>query len=80
MRVLTLVLAALQVISCLLLMVLVMLQKSKEGEGVSGNTVSSNSGMGMSRDNTLSRLTGIVGTVFVVLTIVVSTMMVVDLR
>ncbi len=80
MRVLTLVLAALQVISCLLLMVLVMLQKSKEGEGVSGNSASSNSGMGMSRDNTLSRLTGIVGTVFVVLTIVVSTMMVVDLR
>lgn len=81
MRIITWVLAALQLLSAVGVMILVLLQKNKESDGITGNVTSTNnSGMGMSRENVLSRWTGILGTIFVILTIAVSTMMVVDLQ
>jgi len=81
MRTITWILAALQILSALGIMVLVLLQRSKESDGLTGNVSSTNnSGMGMSRENVLSRWTGILGTIFVILTIAVSTMMVIDLK
>ena len=72
-------LAALQLLSAIGVMILILLQKDKGSDGITGNVTASSSGMGMSRENMLSKLTGILGTFFVVLTIIVSTMMVVGL-
>lgn len=80
MRNITYVLAVLQIISALALIVLVLLQRSKESDGMTGNVSASNSGMGMSKENILSKWTGIFGFLFVVLTIAVSTLMVIDLK
>lgn len=81
MRTITWVLAALQILSALIVMVLILLQKSKESDGLTPNMSSNNtSGMGMSKENVLSKMTGFFGTLFVVLTITVSTMMVIDLK
>lgn len=81
MRTITWILAALQILSALGIMVLVLLQRSKESDGLTPNMSSNNtSGMGMSRENILSKWTGILGTLFVILTIAVSTMMVIDLK
>ena len=73
-------LAALQILSAVGVMILVLLQKNKESDGLTGNVSATNSGMGMSRENILSRWTGILGTIFIILTIAVSTLMVIDLR
>ena len=80
MRGITWFLAALQILSAVGVMILVLLQKNKESDGLTGNVSATNSGMGMSRENILSRLTGILGTIFIILTIAVSTLMVIDLR
>lgn len=80
MRGITWLLAALQILSGIVVLILVMLQKSKEDGFAGGGTVNNTSGMGMSKDNILSRWTAILGTVFVVLTIAVSTLMVIDLK
>ena len=81
MRTITWILAALQIITALGIMILILLQKSKESDGLTPNMGSNNtSGMGMSKENILSKWTGILGTLFVILTIAVSTMMVIDLK
>ena len=58
----------------------VLLQRSKESDGMTNNVSVSNSGMGMSKENVLSKFTGIFGVIFVVLTIAVSTLLVIDLK
>lgn len=77
---LTWILAALQVLSAIGVLILVLLQRDKESDGLTGNVTSSSSGMGMSRENMLSKWTAILGTIFVILTIAVSTLMVVNLK
>lgn len=74
----TFVLAILQVVSAIAILILVLLQKSKESDGLTSNAASNTSGMGMSRENILSKWTGIFGFIFIVLTIAVSTLMVID--
>lgn len=80
MRGITWFMAALQIISGIAIMILVLLQRSKEGDGLTGNVSSNASGMGMSKENMLSKWTGIFGFMFVVSTIAVSTLMVIDLK
>lgn len=80
MRTITVIFAVLQLITALAVMILVLLQKNKESDGLTGNVASTSSGMGMSRENILSKWTGIFGFLFVVLTIVSSTLMVIDLK
>jgi len=80
MRTITWILAALQIVSAIAIMILVLLQKNKESDGLTGNVSSNASGMGMSRENILSKWTGIFGFLFIVLTIAVSTLMVIDLK
>ena len=74
----TYVLAILQVISAIAILILVLLQRNKESDGLTNNVSSNASGMGMSRENILSKWTGIFGFIFVVLTIAVSTLMVIN--
>lgn len=80
MRGITYALAILQILSGIAILILVLLQKSKESDGLTNNAASSASGMGMSKENILSKWTGIFGFLFVVLTVAVSTLMVIDLR
>ena len=80
MRSITWILAALQIVSAIAILILVLLQRDKESDGLTGNVSSSSSGMGQSRENILSRWTSIFGVIFVVLTIAVSTLMVIDLK
>jgi len=80
MRNITWILAALQIVSAIAILILVLLQRDKESDGLTGNVTSSSSGMGKSRENILSRWTSIFGVIFVVLTIAVSTLMVIDLK
>ena len=79
MSTLTYVFIALQIISTVAVILLVMLQKLKEGDGLSGSSNEGGSGMGMSNEKKLSRLTIIFGIAFVVLTVVSSTMIYKDL-
>ncbi len=74
----TFILAILQVVSAIAILILVLLQRNKESDGLTGNVASNASGMGMSRENILSKWTGIFGFIFIVLTIAVSTLMVID--
>ena len=80
MSTMTYVFIALQIISTVAVIVLVMLQKLKEGDGLTGSSNEGGSGMGMSNEKRLSRLTVIFGVAFVVLTIVSSTMIYQDLN
>lgn len=80
MRTITWILAALQIISAIAILILVLLQRDKQSDGLTGNVSSTSSGMGMSRENVLSKWTGIFGFLFIVLTIAVSTLMVIDLK
>lgn len=80
MRSITYILAVLQLISAIAVIILVLLQRNKESDGLTGNVSSNASGMGMSKENILSKWTGIFGFIFVVLTIAVSTLMVIDLK
>ena len=73
------ILAILQIISAVIVMLLVLLQSDKdEGNIVTGNTESS--GVGMSRDKKLARLTAWIGTAFIVLTIATSTVMLINVK
>ena len=74
----TFILAILQVVSAIAILILVLLHINKESDGLTGNVASNASGMGMSRENILSKWTGIFGFIFIVLTIAVSTLMVID--
>lgn len=74
------ILAILQILSAIAIMILVLLQRDKESDGLTGNVSASSSGMGKSRENILSRWTSIFGVLFVILTIAVSTLMVIDLK
>lgn len=76
----TYVLSAIQIISALAVIILVMLQKLKEGDGLSGSTNEGASGMGMSKDKKLSRLTILFGIIFVAFTIAASTCIYNDLH
>ncbi len=80
MRPVTYVLSAFQIISALAVIILVMLQKLKEGDGLSDSTNEGASGMGMSKDKKLSRLTIVFGILFVVFTIAASTFIYNDLH
>ena len=80
MSTMTYVFIALQIISTVAVIVLVMLQKLKEGDGLTGSSNEGGSGMGMSNEKRLSRLTIIFGVAFVVLTIVSSTLIYQDLK
>ena len=80
MSTMTYVFIALQIISTVAVIVLVMLQKLKDGDGLTGSSNEGGSGMGMSNEKRLSRLTVIFGVAFVVLTIVSSTMIYQDLN
>ena len=73
------ILAILQIISAVIVMLLVLLQSDNE----SGNIVtggSENNSMGMSRDKRLAKLTAWFGTVFIVLTIASSTVMLINVK
>ena len=74
MNVSTYILCALQIISALAVIILVMLQKLKEGDGLSGSSNEGASGAGLSKDKKLSRLTVLFGILFVIFTIASSTM------
>ncbi len=76
----TYIMSALQVISALVVIVLVMFQKLKEGNGLSGSTNEGASGMGMSKDKKLSRFTILFGILFVVFTVIASTLIYRDLH
>ena len=80
MSTLTYVFIVLQVLSCLGVILLVMFQKLKEGNGLTGSTGNEgSSGMGMSNEKRLARYTVIVAIAFVVFTIVSSTLIYQDL-
>ncbi len=76
----TYIFIALQIISALAVMILVMLQKLKEGDGLTGSSNENGSNMGMSSEKKLSRLTVIMGILFAVFTIVSSTLMFQDVK
>ena len=74
---LPLVAVIIQIISAVIVMVLVLLQKLKEGDGItSNNTNTNNSGMGMSKEKRLSNLTVVFGIIFIITTIITSTLLV----
>ncbi len=72
--------SALQVVSALIVIILVMLQKLKEGDDLTGSSNEGASGMGVSRDKKLSRLTIVFGILFAVFTVVASTLIYNDLH
>ena len=76
----TYIFIALQIISAIAVIVLIMFQKLKEGDGLTGSTNENASNMGMSNEKKLSRLTVIMGIAFVILTIVSSTLMFQDVK
>ncbi len=76
----TYIMSALQVVSALIVIILVMLQKLKEGDGLTGSSNEGASGMGVSRDKKLSRLTIVFGILFAVFTVVASTLIYNDLH
>lgn len=81
MSTLTYVFVVLQIISALGVILLVMLQKLKEGNGLVGSQGNEGgSGMGMSNEKKLSRYTIIFGIAFAVFTIVSSTLIYQDLK
>ena len=80
MNTITYVFMALQIISTIAVIILVALQKLKEGDGLSGSSNEGGSGMGLSNEKKLSRLTMIFGILFVVFTIVSSTLIYSDLK
>ena len=81
MSTLTYVFIVLQILSCLGVILLVMFQKLKEGNGLTGSTGNEGaSGMGMSSDKRLARYTIYLGVLFVVLTICSSTLIYQDLK
>ena len=80
MSTITYVFVALQLISALCVIILVMLQKLKEGDGLTGSSNENGSKMGMSNEKRLSRLTVLMGIAFAVLTVVSSTLMFQDLK
>ncbi|MBR6253215.1 MAG: preprotein translocase subunit SecG [Clostridia bacterium] len=71
----TYIVIGIQVISALAVIILVMLQKLKEGDGLTGSTNEGASGMGLSKDKIYSRWTIIFGVIFVIATIASSTLM-----
>ncbi len=76
----TYIMSALQVVSALIVIILVMFQKLKEGDGLTGSSNEGASGMGVSRDKKLSRLTIVFGILFAVFTVVASTLIYNDLH
>ncbi len=76
----TYIVIGIQVISTLAVIILVMLQKLKEGDGLTGSTNEGGSGMGLSKDKVFSRWTIIFGVIFVLSTIAASTLMYTSLR
>ncbi|MBR3280380.1 MAG: preprotein translocase subunit SecG [Clostridia bacterium] len=80
MSTMTYVFIALQIITTIAVIVLVMFQHLKEGDGLSGSSNEGGSGMGMSNEKRLSRLTIIFGIAFVIFTIVSSTLIYQDLK
>jgi protein translocase SecG subunit len=76
----TYIMSALQVVSALIVIILVMLQKLKEGDDLTGSSNEGASGMGVSRDKKLSRLTIVFGILFAVFTVVASTLIYNDLH
>lgn len=70
----TYIVIGIQVISALAVIILVMLQKLKEGDGLTGSTNEGGAGMGLSKDKVFSRWTIIFGVAFVVTTILSSTL------
>ncbi len=77
MSTITYIFVALQIISILAVILLVMLQKLKEGDGLAGSSNEKGS-MGMSNEKKLSRLTVFAGILFVIFTIVSSTLIYLD--
>ena len=75
MKPITYVFCALQILSTFAVIVLVMLQKLKEGNGITETSNEGASGMGMSNEKKLSRLTVIAAVAFVVFTICASTLL-----
>ncbi len=80
MSTMTYVFIALQIITTIAVIVLVMFQHLKEGDVLSGSSNEGGSGMGMSNEKRLSRLTIIFGIAFVIFTIVSSTLIYQDLK
>ena len=79
-RVVTYVFCALQIISALAVIILVMFQKLKEGNGITDQGNQNASGMGLSNERKLSIYTIIFGVAFVVFTIASSTLLYQDLQ
>jgi len=74
---LPLVAVIIQIISSIAVMILVLLQRLKEGDGLTSTNQNSNSsGMGLSKEKKLARLTVVFGIIFVVATVISSTLLV----
>lgn len=80
MGVLETILQVLQILVTVIVMILVLLQSDNEGGNMMTGTSESSSAMGMSRDKKLARYTKIMGTVFVVLTIATSAVMMYNIK
>jgi len=80
MRPITYVFCALQIISALGMILLVMIQKLKEGNGITDQGNENASGMGLSNEKRLTIYTIICGVCFVVFTVVSSTLIFQDLK
>ncbi len=76
----TYIVIGIQIIAALAIIILVMLQKLKEGDGLTGSTNEGSSGMGLSKDKVYSRWTIIFGVIFTIATIAASTLMYTNLR
>ena len=76
----TYIVIGIQVISALAIIILVMLQKLKEGDGLTGSANEGSSGMGLSKDKIYSRWTIIFGVVFAISTIALSTLLYMNLK
>ena len=80
MRTITYVFCALQILSAVGVILLVMLQKLKEGNGLTEQGNEKASGMGLSNEKKLSIYTIICGVAFVAFTIASSTLIYQDLK
>lgn len=80
MGVLETILQVLQILVTVIVMILVLLQSDNEGGNMMTGASEGSSAMGMSRDKKLARYTKIMGTVFVVLTIATSAVMMYNIK
>ncbi len=72
------ILTTLQIIMAVIVMILVLLQSDNESGSIVSTPVEKSNSMGLSRDAKLAKLTAIMGSIFIVLTIAASTLMMIN--